>query len=200
MKKLWIILSLASLLAGRSFADSPVTSTPFSTAYLDLPEVAACTNTGLLTEALANILGDPAFPLDVKMAMINALSWDIDGKNNTEVYLNTIADSRDIYDDLFHSEWQPHDYLVIGYLMLMDDYFNEARALPWLDKARELMPDSLTVGIIHAIGYAQHYMQDQRQWNQVWQACADVLGDKSLDPDMREAAIDIIVDYLILYK
>ncbi len=60
----------------RSFADSPVTSTDFYTAYLDIEEVAKASEMTYIDEETALYLSDSENPIDVKAAVINAIGWE----------------------------------------------------------------------------------------------------------------------------
>ena len=69
------------------FSDSPITSTDFYRAYLDVELVENAHNSGELNMILAEALSNET-PLDIKMAIINALSWDLDGKDNAVYFKN----------------------------------------------------------------------------------------------------------------
>ena len=80
MKKLLILILLISQY---TFADSPLTSTDFHKAYLDVPLIKKTTNsTGVLTDEVFEYLTSKN-SLDKKVALINALKWNIDGKKNS---------------------------------------------------------------------------------------------------------------------
>ena len=80
----------------------------------------------------------------------------------------------------------------------MDDYFFAARAIEVLELAEEQNMNSYTVNIILAIVTAQDYMEFS--FCTVWKLAEAVQNNKALDNDMREEAVDIIFDYLKLYK
>ncbi|MBI3239803.1 MAG: hypothetical protein HYZ43_13330, partial [Flavobacteriia bacterium] len=70
-------------------ADSPITSTDISSSYQDVAIVQTAKSAqGALTDELMAYLADESNPIDVKMAVINQLGWDFDGKSNADVYLN----------------------------------------------------------------------------------------------------------------
>ena len=86
--KRWILILAAMLLFCKAgYADSPLTSTDFYLAYLDVPIVkAAADHPNVLTEEMMAFLHDDANPLDVRMALINAVGW------NAYKRLSTIMD------------------------------------------------------------------------------------------------------------
>lgn len=78
---LLISLSLNSLL----FADSPLTSTPFSKDYQNESIIIEASKTqGRLTDELMNYLINDSNPIDIKMALINELGWDTHKENNPD--------------------------------------------------------------------------------------------------------------------
>jgi len=62
-----------------SCADSPVTSTQFYTAYLDIDQVKNASIMPYIDEETAKYLSEPENPLDIKAAVINAIGWETKG-------------------------------------------------------------------------------------------------------------------------
>ena len=81
----------------------------------------------------------------------------------------------------------------------MSDYF-------YVDLARKLghlaveknHTKSFSVAIISALIDAQAHMEDD--WGMVYKVVAEVINDKSLHRDMKQEAVDIIMEYIDLYK
>ena len=87
MKKALFFIASLIFIAQLGYADSPLTSTDFYLAYLDVPIVkAAADHPNVLTEEMMAFLHDDANPLDVRMALINAVGW------NAYKRLSTIMD------------------------------------------------------------------------------------------------------------
>ncbi len=205
------LLIATLLLAGSLFittaarADSPVTSTPFANAYLDLGVVSNSLETGMLSLETAQFLSSWDVPVDAKAAVCNALGWDYEGKNNAvrfgwylslkywgEVQVPLTLNERT-------KEWLSADELMcVGYLMALDDYFHPGRALAWLQAAREKRPESYTIAMIEAIVSGQ--INFDSDWPSIWNGVEIVLNNESLKMDMRPEAITIICDYMILYQ
>ena len=197
----------ASLVAAPTAAraDSPVTSTPFATAYTELGAVAQSLETGMLSLETAQFLSDWDVPVDAKAAMCNALGWDINGKDNAVRYGWFLALKYwDYYDgppelnDTTKDLLTADELMCMGYLMALDDYFHPARALPWLQAAREKRPESYTIAMIEAIVKGQAAMDND--WPSIWNGVEIVLNNESLKVDMRPEAIAIICDYMVLYQ
>ncbi|MCF6335336.1 MAG: hypothetical protein L3J12_06320 [Spirochaetales bacterium] len=181
-------------------ADSPLTSTPFYTAYMDLRIIRTAKVKGVINLEMAEYLSSESVSIDLKAALINALSWDINGKNNSELYkyylgikygktlgsLDTVALSD---SELFS----------LGYLKAMDNYFNVKESLIILEGVREKLDKSLTASLIYALVLVQNIMENQN-WESMFQLFYDAIDDKSLKADIRPAAVGIILDYMELYK
>ena len=89
MKKLFLLFALLVSAVQLSFADSALTDTEFYKAYLDIPIVkAAAERPHPLPEAAKAYLFDEANPLDVKLALINAVGWEFEGLTAYKDYLN----------------------------------------------------------------------------------------------------------------
>ena len=182
-----------------ALADSPVTSTPFYEAYSDIGAVARAHEGGVMTLSIAKLLSSSHHTIDVKMAVINALSWDIDGKSNGELYSYFLALKYGLpLDELDFATLTSDEQLCLGYLYILDDYFHPDRGITLLEMANERVEDSFTYSIILAIGRAQEAMD--YDWDEVWKLAERVFGNKKLKQDMREDAVNIIRDYMVLYK
>jgi len=200
MKRIGVFIAfLFVLFSGFLYADSPITSTDFYTAYKDIEMVNKAAKLDVITPEIAEFLSSPKNPVDVKAAVINALSWDINGKNNAVLYLAYLEKkyNNDI-DTLTLEPLTADEVFCLGYLLAMDDYFFVGEALDLLLIAWELNDTSFTVSIILALVEAQEAMD--YDWCEVWMLTEDVLLDESLKKDMRDEAITIIVDYMSLYK
>jgi hypothetical protein len=188
-----ILLTFLVSLPRAGFADSPVTSTSFSQAYADIDLVQQAAEQGIMDKKLATYLASPKNPIDIKAAIINALSWSTEGKNNADIYASLIY--RKKITALHTHSLSGDELFVIGYLLLMDDYMHPLKALPYLEKAKQKKPTSFTIAIIHAISKAQHQITCD-----VWKNIDDVLHNPKLTRELRQEAIDIIADYLYLYE
>ncbi|WP_202080840.1 copper amine oxidase N-terminal domain-containing protein [Caldalkalibacillus salinus] len=189
------VIAVLMLFPQPSLADSPVTSTPISNAYTDIDMVQQAQETGDITADIAEYLASPEPTLDVKAAVINAMyntnMWDIRDRANT--YTKLIHGAR--VEELTLDTLEGDQLFIIGYLLVLDDYFHPERAQPYLKGAQEAYPDSLTVSMIAALTKAQ----GEQNWCEVWLHVKDVLADRTLNDDLREEAVQIITDYMFSY-
>ena len=68
------------------WADSPITSTPFYEAYGELEIVRKAENSGVVDLEIAGYLYSKSIPIDLKAAVINAVSWSTSGKRNSDLF------------------------------------------------------------------------------------------------------------------
>lgn len=195
MKRVFIIMCLSFVLLFNSttaYADSPITSTPFYKEYLDIGIVQA-SEQGTINAEIAEYLADESNPIDAKAAVINALSWNINGKDNAEIYSQLIYGK--LVSELDFTNLPGDQQFCIGYLMAMDDYFDVEQALEYLKIAEENSGNSFTVSIIRAL------VEAMDMEGNIWQKYIEpVLNDSSLNNDISEDALQIILDYMILYN
>jgi hypothetical protein len=160
----------------------------------------AAQSDGELSKEMAAFLSAGKIPIDHKAAVINALSWDIDGKDNATRYLEYLMEKYygSKVDSASLEPFTGDEVFCLGYLRAMDDYFNVLESLDILDIAWMANDTSFTVSIVYAIVEAQDAMD--YDWCEVWLIVEDVLLDDVLVIDMRKEAINIIVDYMRLYE
>jgi len=179
-------------------ADSPITSTDFYTAYSDVAMVNTAKSSGKITEEISNYLLSKDNDIDMKMAVINALSWDFDGKKNAEIFTTFLLKKYEQTDKINYDKMSSEDLCCLGYLTAMDNYFVVDEALKILNIAKNKNQKSYTIAIITAIVEAQKAMDTD--WCRVWKVCETVQNNKKLKKDIRDDAIKVIFDYVVLYK
>lgn len=202
MKKILVLTMLLKLLfvfQGISHADSPITSTDFYKAYLDVKMVQRAHLEGVMGVEIAEFLSSPENPLDVKAAVINALSWRFEGKNNAELYTYYLGLLYHMSVIELNTDFLSADEIFcLGYLIAMDDYFHPENAILLLEEAYKAVKDSFTVSMVLALANAQ--MTFEQDWCEAWRITESVLKNTDLKQDLRPEAKKIIVDYMILYR
>lgn len=138
----------------------PITNTNFYTVYQnDFKIVKLAAESGVLNEEIVGFLLSEKVSNDLKAATINALSFDIIGKNNTSILLDHLAEKYHVLrkEIISSDKLSASELLCIGYLLIMDDYFNTTDALYLLKKAQKLSSDDYTINMILALVQAQKY-------------------------------------------
>jgi hypothetical protein len=198
MKKTLLIL-LFTFSINSVFADSPLTSTDFYKAYLDIPLIQKTANSkGVLTDEIFKYLTSKN-SLDKKVALINALKWDINGKNNSTIYIKKLLVLHKNYTlTNFYQKATPEELLCYGYLKAMDNYFDVKKASVFISRAQKLNPDSYTIEVINHLITAQ--MTDRNNWCERYSGFNNIKQNKLIKIDFRTKASDIIYEYLKVYK
>ena len=182
------------------FADSPITSTDFYRAYLDLPIVIKAESHGVIDLEIADYLHSASIPLDLKAAVVNALSWGPEEKRNAEFFSYYLALEYGVpLDRLYPERISPADLFCLGYLTILDDYFEPSYGLLLMDLALEHFEDSMVASIVTALARAQDLVMGEDSYD-LWLVIEEVITNQSLRRDFRPLAMEIIVDYMSLYR
>ncbi len=198
-KQLFLIVFIFSVISFL-FSDSPLTSTPFYKAYSEINIIKEARVKGTLNLEMAEYLSSGSVSLDLKAALINALSWDIDGKNNSELYKYYLGLKYGVsVVDIQVSRLLPHEVFSLGYLQAMDNYFNVTDSLNLLELAMEDLDNRLSVNLVYVLVKTQGMMQNQ-DWSEIWPLFDSLINNESLLVDIRPEAVKIIIDYMVLYR
>ncbi len=197
----YVILVMLAMVVASAFAraDSPVTSTHFYKAYMDIEMVRKAEQEGVISMEIAKYLSAPENSIDVKAAVVNAIGWIFGGKDNASIYKKYLADFHKMkVQKLDLNKLTGDEIFCLGYLTVLDDYFSPEKAIPLLEKARKKNPKSFTVAMILAITKAQE--MGFAEWCKIYLYAAEVVNNKALKQDMRPEAVQIIMEYMGLYQ
>lgn len=197
--KLSIICFLLTFSQLHVNADSPITSTFIYLYYSEYDIVNYSAEKGEMDDKIAMYLADAKNLLDVKIAIINALSWDYAGKANADYFIKYLSANLGLSSENLHLNSLTADNLLcIGYLKALDNYWEMDDALTYTELAKSKKPNSMTVQLISALIQAQKDFDTN--WCAVWSGISSVLQMQNLNRDMKTSAIQDIVNYTILYK
>ena len=201
MKRLF---TLVTLMAAWAFcwADSPLTSTHFADAYSDHPMVQMASEEmqGDIPTSLLNFLADKKAPVDVRLAVINKLGWNFDGTSmGAQLGQYLMGRYKVKNEKKLVKKLDAKTLAVYAYAKAMSNYFDVAAASEMGHQAVKKNKDkSFSVAFISSLIDAQVYLDND--WSMVHKVVANVLNDGSLRLDMRQEAIDSVMDYINLYK
>jgi hypothetical protein len=161
MKKLLVVL-FWTLLIDSSHGDSPLTSTEFHVAYLDIPIVQQTMQSkGKLTNEILKFLVSDTNPLDVKLAIINASGWSNCGTKKSEAYLKYVVKTKN-YKAIANSaslafKWNAtsDELICFAYILALENYFDVSYANGIAEAALMKNPNSLAVNLICRLIKAQ---------------------------------------------
>jgi hypothetical protein len=200
-RKLILALLATAVLATAAFADSPITSTHFAEAYQDEPIVVATVQyaDGVLNSRLNEYLVSEYNPIDVKMAVINALGWQIKGRDNARTFLDYLIKSRGYSDaNKFFKKGRADELLSYAYLKAMDNYFEVDEALKFAEQAvKKDKSGSRTIRLIAGLIKAQKAMDSS--FCEVFRITDGIRKNERLMNDMRTKAVNIIYEYMDIY-
>lgn len=204
MKRLLTIM-LLTLSWVLTWADSPLTSSDFAESYNDQPMVQMAlklsddSDTDIPVSML-NYLADKKSPVDVRLAVINAIGWNFNGKTSGQQlyeYLSTRYKAKTV--DKLAKKLDAGTLAVYAYALAMSNYFEVQEAQDLAHKAvKKNKTKSFSVAFIASLIDAQVHLDGD--WGMVYKVVNDVLHDGSLHLDMRQEAIDSVMEYIGEYK
>jgi len=183
-----------------SFADSPLTSTYFYLHYLNYSLVAEAQETKAITHEMIVYILDTENPIEIKVAIINALGW---GNNSNENYLELRAyamNKYDVYTDkkLF-DKIDGKVMVCFAYMKGLSDYFDVKYAVKMSKLAQKKDQDSYCVNIIAALIQAQEYFNKNR-WDMIYSTVNQVNNTTWRNDDMSDEAAVSLMEYIGYYK
>lgn len=207
MRKLVLLLGLIIGSLSSCLADSPLTSISFFPAYLDVPIIKETSQKpGKLSEKAMAFLYNDANPLDKRLALINAVGWDFDGITAYEDYMDYCMwqnkeESNGVVEvpaeETIIQDASPDQLAVLIYLSAMSDYFD--MSVPYYiasfthnypnNKQSYMLPIALMLSQISM----------DSDWCEVYRTVKDLFYDAPVK-DMRPKAVNMIMEYIDLYK
>ena len=201
MKRL--LTAVALLMAFTAgWADSPLTSTHFCDAYSghEMVQMADEMMQNDIPTTLLNFLADKHQPVDVRLAVVNKLGWNFDGTSmgsQLGEYLMGRYNAKN--EAKLVKKLDAGTLAVYAYAKAMSNYFDVKAASELGHKAlKKNKNKSFSVAMASALIDAQAYMDSD--WGMIYKVVANVLHDGSLHLDMRQEAIDNIMEYINLYN
>ena len=205
MKRLFTAL-LLTLSWALMWADSPLTSTDFAENYKDHPMVQMALNLHgddadpYVPVSILDFLANKKSPIDVRLAVINAISWNFEGKSSGEQlyeYLSKRYKAKTT--DKLVKKLDAGTLAVYAYAKAMSDYFDVKEAQELGHKAvKKDKSKSFSVAFITSLIDAQVYLDSD--WGMVYKVVNNVLHDGSLHLAMRQDAIDSVMEYINEYQ
>lgn len=200
-KYLLIVLFL-NFLSFNTYADSPLTSTPFGRAFLSEPIVAkAAKSNGKISKEMLGYLANESNPIEIKLALINQLGWSIKGQNNGKRFFKYLTKSRNYKSegDLLEN-CNGDEMISLAYLYAMDNYFDVSNAILYAEVGIFKNPGNYSAHIIRGLIYAQEKL-NLGEWCESYYSTDRVRKDPEvLYKDFNQDAIDIIFEYMDIYK
>ena len=184
------------------WADAPLTSTHFAEAYSDHPMVQMADEMMQhdMPTTLLNFLANKNEPVDVRLAVINKIGWNFDGTTvGAQLGEYLMGRYKAKNEKKLVKKLDAGTLAVYAYAKAMSNYFDVKAASELGHQAvKKNKNKSFSVAMASALIDAQVYLDSD--WGMVHKVVADVLHDGSLHLDMRQEAIDNIMEYINLYQ
>lgn len=200
MKKLFFLILFVS---SYCFADSPLTNITFWQVYEEesIVEKASKSN-HVITYELSEYLVQEN-PLYIKLAVINALGWDVNGQNNSQKFERYVLRKLKLkkIEDLYDKEYGNNSDILIcyAYLKAMDNYFDVSESLTITSELHNLYKDDIDYDFVHTLVAAQNILNEEMEFCNVYKEAEHLIEAKPTTL-MDKEVWDIYFEYFNLYK
>jgi hypothetical protein len=182
------------------FADSPLTSTYFADVYKNEVVVQKALNAqGVLTVEIMDYLANPENPVAVKIAALNAISWQAEVDNYT-LFLSYLKKQYGLQSEISLLNALDGGTLAsLAYVKGLSNYFDVDDAIFIAQIACGKSEKSFTVNMVFALLCAQKLLDVQEMWGSIYEVCNWVVNNQELTQDMHPKAIEQIMEYINIY-
>ena len=196
--------ALAATVSAPALADSPLTSTDLIAGYGSLPELKE-TAGGVLTPELASKLTGDILNRGEKVAIVNALGWVFEGKQNAAIFRDALVSKYGptvVQEGRVHvSDLTTDELVVLGYLVALDNYFLPSESVGYLEAAALREPRSLAVAVVRGLVRAQLSGDLGLSGCSIWQAVAAPLTrPQRFETDLALVSLRQPKSYMELYR
>lgn len=157
-----ILFLLFTFSINSAFADSPLTSTDFYKAYMDVPMVQDALNCkGKITNEMLEFIYIDTNPLEVKLAIINAVGWKVSGLKNSRKFFSYVMNKKKYKKEFGGAEtafnWNASadELICYAYMKALDNYFDVVESYNAAGLALDKNPNSFAVNMIYNLIKAQ---------------------------------------------
>ena len=187
-------------IVNNSFADSPLTSTPFYKGYLDIAMIkSAAKSNGKITKQQLEYLTNSKNPIAVKLALINSLGWNTKGKSNATKYIAYLFEQKpQLNNQNFIHKASAEELICYAFLKAMDDYFNVKSASVFARQAMRKAPTTYSINLIGTLIQVQGV--NAKNWCTIYTEMNKVRTNKILLNDFRHKSIQVVFNYTDGYK
>lgn len=197
-----VLFSLAFLLfVTNTFADSPLTSTPFYLGYMDIPLIRkADKSNGIITEEQLHFLTEKHNPIAVKLALINSLRSKFEGKSNAPAYLKFLFERKpQLNYTNFINKASAEELICYAYVKAMDNYCDVKSATIFAKQAMRKAPTSYSIHLIGTLISVQSYLS-KKESCKIYTFMKQVRINSKLKLDLRKKSIEAVYGYTDSYK
>lgn len=195
-----LIVLFVSFSCNIVFAASPLVKASFYEAYQNNEMVQYAEKLSIVDGKIAFYLMDENINLGEKAAVINALNWNENSKNNADTYKMFLGRKYGVgYESLDFAELSGDELLCLGYIMLLVDNKNITEATGILNMAIEKNTQSYITNLIYALASAQIHLNDGKDCD-AWTICNSIRTDAAFTKDVDDQALEMIYLEVDAYK
>lgn len=184
------------------FADSPLTSTEFYSAYMNVPLVQeASKSKGRMSEEMLAYIENDQYPLDIKLAIINALGWNQEGKDNSKLFLKSVINKKryhaEIGGDFIAFKWHASrdELICYAYLKAFEGNCSLDDAYAIASEAIRKHPTYFSVNMIYHLIKAQG-LSNVGEYCYASKLFISIKAIPNIKLDMRKEAMKDIFTYM----
>ena len=201
MKKTFLLLIL-TLSITSVYADSPITSTDFYKAYLDVPMVQEALNSkGIISNEMMEYIDNDANPLDIKLAIINAIGWDNKGMKIGKMFYTFVMSKKkytyELSGEYTTFKWYAtrDELICYSYMRALDNYFDVVEAFDVAGVALRKSPDSFAVNMIYNLIKSEG-LSSYDEYCYASKIFNSMKNNSTLKMDMRKESMIYIFEYM----
>ena len=199
MKKFLILILLISQY---TFADSPLTSTDFYKAYMDVPLVQkALKCKGKINNEMLEYIYEETNPLEIKLAIINAIGWNVKGNKSSKLYFKFVMNKKKYKSDFggdstaFNWNATADELICYAYMKALDNYFDVTDAFEVAGLALKKSPKSFAVNMIYNLIKAQG-LTSYREYCTASKMFNTLKNNPNLTTDMKKESMPFVFEYM----
>lgn len=184
-----------------SFADSPLTSTPFYKGYMDIAIIKqTAKSNGKIIKQQLQFLTNSKNPIAVKLALVNSLGWDTKGKSNAPEYLVYLFEQKpQLNYKNFINKASAAELICYAYLKAMDNYFDVQSASVFAKQAMGKATKTYSIHLIGTLIQVQPLL-NSKNWCDIYTKMNQVRSNKELKIDLRPKSVISLFRYTDGYK
>ena len=201
MKKTLLLL-LFTFSINYVFADSPLTSTDFYKAYLDVPMVQEALNSkGKMSNEMMEYIVVDTNPLEIKLAIINAIGWEHKGIMISKRFFASVMSKKkyqtELGGDFMAFNWNAtaDELICYAYMKALDNYFDVVGAFEIAGDAVRKSPDSFAVNMIYNLVKAQG-LNDFGENCYASKMFLSLKDNPQLKMDMKKESLSYVFEYM----
>lgn len=169
---------------------------------MDVPLVQKALNSkGKITEEMIEFIYSDVNPLELKLAIINAIGWKVKGLTNSQKFFKYVMNKKNYKTDFggdytaFNWNATADELICYAYMKALDNYFDVSNAFEVADLALKKNPNSFAVNMIYNLIKAQG-LTAFGEYCSASKMCNTLKNNPNLTTDMKKEAMPFVFEYM----